>query len=163
MLYLATQYAWFLLAAFAMGGVMGWISCTGRLRFSGPLPYLAGAWLVVAALTGLQGVNGAAALWIETGLLYLAAYLVGCGLACLIRGTLMSAMPEPVAAGSATAKQLDGVVPPIEITARDVAEASAEVSKPGDAKKTLDGAKAAAETAKPARRKRPKPEDPDKA
>lgn len=87
MLYLATQFAWFLLAAFGIGLAMGWITCTGgKVRFwTGPIPLLAGAWAAVAALTWLQVVNGVAALWLETALLYVAAYLAGCCLACFVR------------------------------------------------------------------------------
>ncbi|GAU80432.1 hypothetical protein [Bosea sp. BIWAKO-01] len=87
MLYLATQFAWFLLAAFGIGLAMGWITCTGgKVRFwTSPITLLVGVWAVVAALTWLQVVNGVAALWLETALLYVAAYLAGCCLACFAR------------------------------------------------------------------------------
>ena len=87
MLYLATQFAWFLLAAFGIGLAMGWITCTGgKVRFwAGPIPLVVGVCAMVAALTWLQVVNGVAALWLETALLYVAAYLAGCCLACFAR------------------------------------------------------------------------------
>jgi predicted flap endonuclease-1-like 5' DNA nuclease len=87
MLYLATQFAWFLLAAFGIGLAMGWITCTGgKVRFwTSPITLLVGVWAVVAALTWLQVVNGVAALWLESALLYVAAYLAGCCLACFVR------------------------------------------------------------------------------
>jgi predicted flap endonuclease-1-like 5' DNA nuclease len=101
MLYLAIQFVWFLLAAFAIGLVMGWITCTGgKFRFwAGPIPYVAAAWAVIAALVWLQAVNGMPALWLETALLYVAAYLAGCCLACLIRTLRRSDATAAPAAG----------------------------------------------------------------
>jgi hypothetical protein len=151
MLYLATQYAWFLLAAFTIGGVMGWIGCTGRMQFSaGLLPYAIAAWLLAVVVTGLQGVNGAAALWIETALLYVAAYLVGCCLACLIRTALLARMPEPAVVAGAGAANPDSApaVSPVENAARSEVDRAIAASQtpPDDAKAPV----------KPARRKRAK-------
>lgn len=158
MLYLATQYAWFLLAAFAIGGLMGWIGCTGRMQFSaGPLPYVIAAWLLVVVVTGLQGVNGAAALWIETALLYVAAYLVGCCLACLVRTALLARVPEPSFAGDVGAAKSESVPipPPVESVApSELAPArTAPQAQPVDAK-------APSPADKPARRKRTKRDKP---
>ncbi|AMJ59498.1 hypothetical protein [Bosea sp. PAMC 26642] len=78
MLYLASKFVWFLLAAFAMGVVMGWLARPGPARrWSRALTVLALIWAVVAASTWSQTVNGKVALWLETGLLFVAAYVVG--------------------------------------------------------------------------------------
>ncbi len=86
MLYLASQFGWFLAAAFCVGWIMGWLGSERRIALaSGPMPYLAAIWLLLAVLTWLQGVNGTAAFWVETGLLFLAAYLAGCVLSSAVR------------------------------------------------------------------------------
>jgi predicted flap endonuclease-1-like 5' DNA nuclease len=85
MLYLATQFAWFLLAAFALGLVMGWISYDGGKLWNRKLTYLLGVWLVVAALTWSQTLNGVPALWLESALLFVAIYIAGCALASVLR------------------------------------------------------------------------------
>lgn len=86
MIYLAAQFAWFLLAAFALGLAMGWISHDGgRLRLGGPLVLgLAGAWALGGALTWTQTLNGTAALWVESALLFIAVYALGCILGSVI-------------------------------------------------------------------------------
>lgn len=165
MLYLATQFAWFLLAAFAMGALMGWISGAGRMQLSGgPLLYAIAGWLLVAALTWLQGVNGAIALWTETALLYVAAYLAGCYLACLIRNALPAAIPEAAVVGDAPMIKPDNppsAPAPVEAVASSVA---AEIPAPASADAAPAPAGQADEappkTAKPARRKRMKPDTP---
>lgn len=93
MLYLASQFAWFLVAAFALGFVMGWIGQDGaRLElWSHKLAYAVGAWLLVGATSWLQTVNGLAALWLESGLLFLAVYFAGCALAGVIRVAMQPA------------------------------------------------------------------------
>ena len=60
MLYLAAQFSWFLLAAFGLGFVMGWISHDGgRLQLVGrTVLYTAGAWALVGALSWFQVLNG---------------------------------------------------------------------------------------------------------
>ena len=95
MIYLAAQFAWFLLAAFALGLAMGWISHDGgRLRLGGPLVLgLAGAWALGGALTWTQTLNGTAALWVESALLFIAVYALGCILGSVIcaRSSLQAA------------------------------------------------------------------------
>lgn len=88
MLYLATQFAWFLLAAFAMGLVFGWLTGRGGPRdfASGPVVGLAMLWAALAALVWLRLVNDQAAFWIETALLYLLAYAAGCLIGSLFAG-----------------------------------------------------------------------------
>lgn len=89
MLYLASRFVWFVLAAFAMGLVMGWLTRPGAGRpWSRALGVLALIWALVAALAWSQTVNGAVALWLETGLLFVAAYVLGWLLASLIRGSM---------------------------------------------------------------------------
>lgn len=88
MLYLATQFAWFLLAAFAIGLAFGWLTGRGGPRgfASGPLAGLAILWAALAALVWLRLVNDEAAFWIETALLYLLAYVAGCLIGSLFAG-----------------------------------------------------------------------------
>jgi hypothetical protein len=80
MLYLVSQFAWFLLAAFALGLAMGWISHDGaKSRFwNGTWIVIGALWIGGAALSGLQLVNGTPATWVETALLFVAAYWLGC-------------------------------------------------------------------------------------
>jgi predicted flap endonuclease-1-like 5' DNA nuclease len=88
MLYLATQFAWFLLAAFAMGLVFGWLTGRGGPRgfASGPVMVLAIFWAALAGLVWFRLVNDQAAFWIETALLYLLAYAAGCLIGSLFAG-----------------------------------------------------------------------------
>ncbi|CAH1650492.1 membrane hypothetical protein [Hyphomicrobiales bacterium] len=85
MLYLASQFVWFLLVAFGLGLAMGWISCEGgRARiWSGSWSVVAAFWVAGAALTWFQTLNGQSATWVETALLFVAAYWVGCVCASL--------------------------------------------------------------------------------
>ena len=85
MFYLALQFAWFLLAAFVIGVVFGWLTGRGRL-VGGAAVGLAILWVALAALVWLRLVNDLAAFWIETALLYLLAYGAGCGLGSLFAG-----------------------------------------------------------------------------
>ena len=94
MLYLASQFVWFLLAAFGLGLAMGWISREGDARqvWSGAWSVLALFWLGGAALVWFQSLNGLAATWVETALLFVAAYWLGCAGASL-RSPLTEAEP----------------------------------------------------------------------
>lgn len=97
MLYLASQFVWFLLAAFGLGFAMGWISHDGgkaRL-WSGAWNVVGSLWIAGAAVTWLQLLNGMPATWVETALLFTAAYWMGCVGAGLVR--------KPVAAAAAQA------------------------------------------------------------
>lgn len=107
MLYLASQFVWFLLAAFGLGFAMGWISHGGgKARFwSGAWSVVAAFWIAGAAVTWLQLLNGMPATWVETALLFTAAYWVGCVCAGLLRKPAASqpdavpaAVPQPVVA-----------------------------------------------------------------
>lgn len=89
MLYLASQFVWFLAAAFVLGLVMGWIGHDGgKLRLGGALAgWFAAIWGLGAALTWLQFLNGEPAIWVETALLFTGVYVVGCVVGALVRGT----------------------------------------------------------------------------
>lgn len=80
MLYLASQFLWFLLAAFGLGLAMGWISHDGGKPgfWSGGWSLVGVAWIAGAALSWFQLLNGATATWVETALLFAAAYWLGC-------------------------------------------------------------------------------------
>lgn len=114
MLYLASQFVWFLVAAVGLGLVMGWISHDGgRLKLGGKVT----AWFVLVwglggALTWLQFLNGAAATWVESALLFTAAYVLGCVLAELLRGA--RARAERVTSAEAEAAASIASLPPVE-------------------------------------------------
>lgn len=95
MLYLATQFAWFLFAAFAVGFVFGWLSGRGGPR--GPVAGLAILWIALAALVWFRLVNDQAAFWIETALLHLLAYAAGCLIGSLFasEGAALPALAAP--------------------------------------------------------------------
>ena len=127
MLYLASQFVWFLLAAFGLGFAMGWISHDGgKARFwSGAWSVLAALWIAGAASTLLQLLNGMPATWVETALLFVAAYWAGCACAGLVRKPAASqpsavpvAAPQPAvmaaAASTAPAAALLVRLPPVE-------------------------------------------------
>ena len=111
MLYLASQFAWFLAAAFGLGLVMGWIGQDGgKLRLGGAVTgWFATLWALGAALTWLQFLNGQAAIWVETALLFSGVYVAGCIVAALLRGARPSVeIEQPVPVASAQA------LPPVE-------------------------------------------------
>lgn len=87
MLYLASWFVWFLLSALVLGFVMGWISRSGRSRllWSRGWTFMALLWAGGAALAWLQLVNGVPAMWLETALLFVAIYWLGCVAGTLFR------------------------------------------------------------------------------
>lgn len=112
MLYLASRFVWFLLAALVLGLVMGWISQSGRSRrfWSRGWSWLAVFWACGAALAWFQFVNGVPATWLETALLFVAVYWLGCVAGTLARpldADVKDVTPlsqvENVAAGAAVA------------------------------------------------------------
>lgn len=106
MLYLASQFAWFLVAAFGMGCVMGWLSRDGSRRqlWHPGLGYLAAIAALVAAASLSHWLNGVAALWAESALLFIGAYLAGCLLGAILKPqvALDAATPAVAAAPAAT-------------------------------------------------------------
>ncbi|MGX1741365.1 hypothetical protein ACWIEX_07385 [Bosea sp. NPDC055353] len=119
MLYLASQFLWFLVAAFGLGFAIGWISHDGgKARFwSGAWSVLAAFWIAGAAVTWLQLLNGMPATWVETALLFTAAYWAGCVCASLLRKPTARRASQadiaPVAAASSPAKPKTQL-PPVE-------------------------------------------------
>jgi predicted flap endonuclease-1-like 5' DNA nuclease len=124
MLYLASQFLWFLVAAFVIGITMGWVSDDGgKERLSGGVAaWVAGLWTLGAALTWLQFLNGVPARWVESALLFAAAYFAGCVLASFVRAAGMS--EQYAIAGGA---DLDAAMPaaPAPVTAASPTAASA--------------------------------------
>lgn len=122
MLYLASQFVWFLLAAFGLGFAMGWISHDGgksRL-WSGAWNVVAVFWILGAAVTWFQLLNGMPATWVETALLFIAAYWAGCACADLLRRPAArevaqagaAAVAEPVPAAAKTSPPAAPAVKP---------------------------------------------------
>jgi predicted flap endonuclease-1-like 5' DNA nuclease len=107
MLYLASQFVWFLIAALGLGFAMGWISHDGgKARFwSGAWSVVAALWIAGAAVTWFQLLNGMPATWVETALLFTAAYWLGCVCAGLARKPA-ALSTSPASAASAAAPQL---------------------------------------------------------
>ncbi len=97
MWYLLTQYWLWLLLALVLGLLIGWITCGGEKRGWGWLPL----GLIVAAVAALAAilrlVNGVPALWIETGVLLFASYLIGCCLGCWLK-RMLAEEPQPAVA-----------------------------------------------------------------
>lgn len=122
MLYLASQFVWFLLAAFGLGFAMGWISHDGgkaRL-WSGAWSVLAALWGVGAVLTWFQFLNGVPATWVETALLFTTVYWAGCVCAGFLRKPKTSQMAaEPVATPqAAVVASAASVLPSVATEAR---------------------------------------------
>ncbi|KPH82432.1 hypothetical protein [Bosea vaviloviae] len=136
MLYLASQFAWFLAAAFVLGLVMGWIGRDGgNLRLAGGTAgWFAAIWGLGAALTWLQLLNGELAAWVESALLFTGVYVAGCILGSLLRGMRASAAIDSEAAAAPIA-----AMPPVEGEAdipgqRPAGLVSARQDKPDDLK-----------------------------
>jgi predicted flap endonuclease-1-like 5' DNA nuclease len=108
MLYLLQSLSLWVLSAAGLGlivGLLSWKAPTGeekpgfRLRFF-PFALLLAAGATAAGLRWLPGREG---LWLETALLLLAPYLVGCALGCLARSWLSGPRMAAEAAPSARA------------------------------------------------------------
>lgn len=125
MLYLASQFVWFLLAAFGLGFAMGWISHDGgKVRFwSGAWNVVALLWVAGAAVTWLQLLNGMPATWVETALLFTAAYWAGCVCAGLLR--------KPAAARASQAAAARSAAPQPAVEAASSPAISSSAPKPG--------------------------------
>lgn len=151
MLYLASQFVWFLVAAFALGLVMGWIGHDGgKLRLAGGgAGWFVALWALGAGLTWLQVVNGAPATWIETALLFSAVYVAGCVAAALLRGRRGAgevAIAEPPAVEPVPVAVSAAVLPPVEGEAtipgeRPAGLVAARAGKPDDLKQIKGVAK----------------------
>lgn len=96
MYYLISQFGWYLLAAFVIGLITGWLTCNRERRQWGWLPI----GLIIAAiallLTWFRIINGVPALWIETALLMFGLFLLGCCLACMFKQAFSGVEPGGV-------------------------------------------------------------------
>lgn len=135
MLYLASQFTWFLLAAFGLGLAIGWIS-----RDVGKAPLWNSAWTVIAlvwavgaALTWFQWLNGSMATWVETALLFVAAYWIGCVCAAVLgRATVVDGGRSAQALQPASAAPVAQPSKPVpENAADDLPQVENEADLPG--------------------------------
>lgn len=125
MLYLASQFVWFLLAAFALGLAMGWISHDGgKARvWNGAWILIAVLWLGATIMSWSQMINGMASTWVETALLFVASYWLGCVCASLVsKPAAETSVPVLASATPVTAGQA-------AITAATPAAASSAVNE----------------------------------
>jgi predicted flap endonuclease-1-like 5' DNA nuclease len=114
MWYLTTTLIWWLLAALVLGLIVGWWACRQTPRKEGlgwlgigAIIFLVG--LIIAALKLIKGTTG---LWLDTALLFFAAYIIGCCIGCLFgRGSVADAA-KPVAASAAVAAVAPKPAPP---------------------------------------------------
>lgn len=160
MLYLASQFAWFLLAAFALGFVMGWVSQNGEKLelWSSKLVLAAGAWLMAGAVSWMQALNGLAALWLETALLFLAVYFAGCALAGTVRAAMQPKALAQAAIGLDGMPTLEGAATALAGSGPDAAERAAAITATAreastqvkQAKETFDEGKAVVDEVKSA-------------
>jgi predicted flap endonuclease-1-like 5' DNA nuclease len=96
MSYLISQFGWYLLAAFIIGLITGWQTCSRERRQWGWLPVGLLVALVALLLTWFRVINGVTALWVETALLLFAMFLLGCCLGCLFRQGFMGEVADGV-------------------------------------------------------------------
>ncbi len=160
MLYLASQFAWFLLAAFALGFVMGWVSQNGEKLelWSSKLVLAAGAWLMAGAVSWMQALNGLPALWLETALLFLAVYFAGCALAGALRAAMQPKALAQAAIGLDGMPTLEGAATALAGSGPDAAERAAAITATAreastqvkQAKETFDEGKAVVDEVKSA-------------
>jgi predicted flap endonuclease-1-like 5' DNA nuclease len=97
MYYLISQYIWWLIFAFLIGLIVGWLTCSRnadrRLGWLWPLLIVG---VIAFLLTWLRFINGVPALWVETALLFLGTYLAGCCIGCWLKSAFTS---DDLAAG----------------------------------------------------------------
>lgn len=142
MLYLASQFLWFLLAALALGFAMGWISHDGgRARlWGGVAGWIIALWGAGAALTWFQLLNGVPARWVESALLFAAAYFAGCVLGSLLRGA--GGVQEPALAGAVAGVATPAAAPAtVPESAASLAPVAGEADLPGQRPAGLSAAR----------------------
>jgi predicted flap endonuclease-1-like 5' DNA nuclease len=122
MWYLITQYWFWLLLALVLGLIIGWLTCGGEKRSWGWLPFGLAAAFIVAVLAFARFVNGVPALWLETGVLLFASYLLGCCLGCWLKKMMAQepaavavAAPQPVMATPAPAPAPTSAPEPVKL------------------------------------------------
>ncbi len=96
MSYLISQYLWWLVLALILGVVVGWMTCRDQPRQWGWLPLGIVIAVLALLLTLFRFINGIAALWVETGLLFFTVYLAGCCLGCWAKPYLMRFVEPPM-------------------------------------------------------------------
>ncbi len=106
MWYLTTTLIWWLLAALALGLFVGWQACRQEPRREGLGWLKIGiiAFLIGLAIAVLKLLPGKAGLWLDTALLFFAAFVIGCCIGCLFgrRGLAEAVKPAAVMAAAAT-------------------------------------------------------------
>lgn len=117
MWYLISQYWFWLLLALVLGLIVGWMTCSREPRQWGFLPLALIAAAALFLLSFFRIINGAPALWIESGLLMLASYLAGCCLGCWLKGLMAPAVPVAVAAAPVMAPKPAPVPAPAPVKA----------------------------------------------
>ncbi len=156
MWYLITQYWFWLLLAFVMGLIIGWMTWGGTRRGWGWLPVGALVAAVLFLVSWFRLVNGLPALWIESGLLLFSSYIAGCWLGGVFKGQMapeaampmaaaVMAAPKPVAPAPVMAP------PPVPAPAPVMAAPATPVPKAAPAPKPAPVAKAAPAKAAPAK------------
>jgi predicted flap endonuclease-1-like 5' DNA nuclease len=100
MWYLITQYWFWLLLAFIIGLIIGWMTWGGTRRGWGWLPLGALVAAVLFLLSWFRIINGLPALWIESGILLFTSYIAGCWLGGVFKGQMAPEIAVPMAAAA---------------------------------------------------------------
>lgn len=112
MIYLISQFFWWLVLALIVGGIVGWLTCSSEKREWGWLPIGLAVAGLAFLLTFFRLINGAPALWIESGLLMFATYLAGCCIGCWLRQLLGAGETAAVATAPLAAASLQRTAEP---------------------------------------------------
>lgn len=113
MWYLINMYWLPLVLALALGMGVGWLTC-GRAEtrwWQGWVPWGAGLFLAGIVVALLRWLPGRYGLWLDTGLILFASYIVGCCLGCLLRQWLAEPALHGFAAAGAGASFAPGPRP----------------------------------------------------
>lgn len=102
MMYLLSNFAGWLIAAFVLGGLVSLFACRGRGACAG-WPFALGLFVVGLVVALLKLLPGRAGLWLETALLLSAAYALGCLLGCWL-ASLLGLGASAAASASTTAR-----------------------------------------------------------
>jgi predicted flap endonuclease-1-like 5' DNA nuclease len=148
MMYLLNAYWIPALLAGLLGLIVGWMTCNGqRLTgwFSGWVPW----GMALAAIAGIAAYTGQLAgkqaLLLETGLMMLCSYLLGCCLGCMLKPKPAPHLAQATASAAKSGKSGTG-----KVVAATAAGAGATAAGLAAAKKTQSGASTSAVSVKPA-------------